>query len=577
MNPPLAEKLRASLSRGDRDQATGMLQRTDPSTAADVLMSLPFEQQQVLFRRVTPEFAATLIAALPYYHAYVLLHSRPIEEMAAIVDKMSPGQRLQFFDELPEETWQRLMDELAKAQPEQASRARGVAVEEAPPARREAAPAKPIIEARGIEKSFERPDGGQMQVIAPTDLSIEPGSILTLLGPSGSGKSTLLRILSGLAVPSRGEVLWHGKPLSESRPNVAIVFQSFALFPWLSVLENVEVPLLARGMKSDERRQRAIRTLGSVGLEGFENAYPKDLSGGMKQRVGFARALAVEPEILFMDEPFSALDVLTAENLRGELLELWLGKKIPTKSIFIVTHNIEEAVLLGDRIIVLGRNPARIRADFRVPLAQPRERHSAEFLLYVDYIYKLITQPQLEAGPLAVAKPPYPLLPHARPGGIAGLLELLNDHGGREDLYRVAEELRMEVDDLLPIVEGTTLLSFAKSDKGDLEITPAGKAFAEADIATRRTLFREAALASVRLLQQINSGLLSKSDHTMPLEFFRDVLEEHFSAIEVQRQLETVLDWGRYSDLFTYDPTTDRLHLDQPATVLDAGEPAERH
>jgi NitT/TauT family transport system ATP-binding protein len=577
MNPPLAEKLRASLSRGDRDQATGMLQRTDPSTAADVLMSLPFEQQQVLFRRVTPEFAATLIAALPYYHAYVLLHSRPIEEMAAIVDKMSPGQRLQFFDELPEETWQRLMDELAKAQPEQASRARGVAVEEAPPARREAAPAKPIIEARGIEKSFERPDGGQMQVIAPTDLSIEPGSILTLLGPSGSGKSTLLRILSGLAVPSRGEVLWHGKPLSESRPNVAIVFQSFALFPWLSVLENVEVPLLARGMKSDERRQRAIRTLGSVGLEGFENAYPKDLSGGMKQRVGFARALAVEPEILFMDEPFSALDVLTAENLRGELLELWLGKKIPTKSIFIVTHNIEEAVLLGDRIIVLGRNPARIRADFRVPLAQPRERHSAEFLLYVDYIYKLITQPQLEAGPLAVAKPPYPLLPHARPGGIAGLLELLNDHGGREDLYRVAEELRMEVDDLLPIVEGTTLLSFAKSDKGDLEITPAGKAFAEADIATRRTLFREAALASVRLLQQINSGLLSKSDHTMPLEFFRDVLEEHFSAIEVQRQLETVLDWGRYSDLFTYDPTTDRLHLDQPATAVDAGEPAERH
>ena len=577
MNPPLAEKLRASLSRGDRDQATGMLQRTDPSTAADVLMSLPFEQQQVLFRRVTPEFAATLIAALPYYHAYVLLHSRPIEEMAAIVDKMSPGQRLQFFDELPEETWQRLMDELAKAQSEQASRAGGVAVEEAPPARREAPPAKPIIEARGIEKSFERPDGGQMQVIAPTDLSIEPGSILTLLGPSGSGKSTLLRILSGLAVPSRGEVLWHGKPLSESRPNVAIVFQSFALFPWLSVLENVEVPLLARGMKRDERRQRAIRTLGSVGLEGFESAYPKDLSGGMKQRVGFARALAVEPEILFMDEPFSALDVLTAENLRGELLELWLGKKIPTKSIFIVTHNIEEAVLLGDRIIVLGRNPARIRADFRVPLAQPRERHSAEFLLYVDYIYKLITQPQLEAGPLAVAKPPYPLLPHARPGGIAGLLELLNDHGGREDLYRVAEELRMEVDDLLPIVEGTTLLSFAKSDKGDLEITPAGKAFAEADIATRRTLFREAALATVRLLQQINSGLLSKSDHTMPLEFFRDVLEEHFSAIEVQRQLETVLDWGRYSDLFTYDPTTDRLHLDQPATAVDAGEPAERH
>ena len=574
MNPSIADRLRASLSQGNWDPAIAMLQRMDPAIAADVLMSLPFEHQQALFRRLTPDLAATLIAALPYYHAYVLLHSRPVEEMGAIVDRMSPGQRLQFFDELPEEAWQRLMDELAKH--EQPSSA-GVAVEEAP-AGREAPPVEPIIEARGIEKSFERPDGGQMQVIAPTDLSIEPGSIVTLLGPSGSGKSTLLRILSGLAVPSGGEVLWHGKPLAEARPNIAIVFQSFALFPWLSVLDNVEVPLLARGMKREERYGRALRTLASVGLEGFESAFPKDLSGGMKQRVGFARALAVEPEILFMDEPFSALDVLTAENLRGELLELWIGKKIPTKSIFIVTHNIEEAVLLGDRIIVLGRNPARIRADFRVPLRQPRERHSAEFLLYVDYIYKLITQPQLEAGPLAepAAKVPYPMLPHARPGGIAGLLELLNDHGGREDLYRVAEELRMEVDDLLPIVEGTTLLSFAKSDKGDLEITPSGKAFSEADIATRRTLFREAALARVRLLQQMDSALLSKSDHTMPLEFFRDVLEEHFSGLQVQQQLEIALDWGRYGDLFTYDPATDKLQLEQPASAVDAGEPAER-
>ena len=399
MNPPIAERLRASLSQGNWDPAIVMLQRMDPAAAADVLMSLPFEHQQALFRRLSPDLAATLIAALPYYHAYVLLHSRPIEEMAAIVDKMSPGQRLQFFDELPEEAWQRLMDELAKAERQPAPRA--VAVEEAPVAGREAPPVEAIIEARRIEKSFERPDGGQMQVIAPTDLSIEPGSIVTLLGPSGSGKSTLLRMLSGLAVPSGGEVLWHGRPLAESRPNVAIVFQSFALFPWLTVLENVEVPLLARGMKREERHRRALRTLDSVGLEGFESAYPKELSGGMKQRVGFARALAVEPEILFMDEPFSALDVLTAENLRGELMELWLGKKIPTRSIFLVTHNIEEAVLLADRIIVLGRNPARIRADFRVPLGQPRERNSAEFLLYVDYIYKLMTQPQLEAGPLA--------------------------------------------------------------------------------------------------------------------------------------------------------------------------------
>ena len=294
----------------------------------------------------------------------------------------------------------------------------------------------------------------------------------------------------------------------------------------------------------------------------------------MKQRVGFARALAVEPEILFMDEPFSALDVLTAENLRGEVLELWMGKKIPTKSIFLVTHNIEEAVLLADRIIVLGRNPARIRADFKVLLEQPRERNSAEFLLYVDYIYKLMTQPQLEAEPPAVgreAKQPYRMLPHAREGGVAGLLELVNDRGAKEDLYRIAEELRMEVDDLLPIVEAAGLLGFAKTERGDVELTPSGKAFAEADIATRQSLFREAALAHVTLLQQMHSALLSKSDHSMPLEFFRDVLEERFSDEDVARQIETALNWGRYGGIFTYDSESDRLLLDQTADGSDGG------
>ncbi len=258
-----------------------------------------------------------------------------------------------------------------------------------------------------------------------------------------------------------------------------------------------------------------------MGLQGFESSYPKDLSGGMKQRVGFARALAVEPEILFMDEPFSALDVLTAENLRGELMELWLGKKIPTRSIFLVTHNIEEAVLLADRVLVLGRNPARIRADFRVPLAQPRDRNSAEFLLYVDYIYKLMTQPQIEAELLTApkAKARIPMLPHARPGGIGGLLELLNDRGGKDDLYRVADELQMEVDDLLPIVEAAALLGFARTDKGDVAVTAEGKAFAEADIATRKRLFRDAALAHVTLLQQMRQALASKSDRTMPRSF----------------------------------------------------------
>src|ERR1700686_5332541 len=253
--------------------------------------------------------------------------------------------------------------------------------------------AAPIIEVRQIEKFYAQPDGSRVQVIAPTDLAIYPGQILALLGPSGCGKSTLLRMMTGLAPASAGTVLWHGEPGRGESPNVSIVFQSFALFPWLTVLENVEAPLEARGFAPIERHKRALRIIDAVGLDGFESAYPKELSGGMKQRVGVARALVVEPEVLFMDEPFSALDVLTAETLRGELLELWLGKKMPTTAIFVVTHNIEEAVLLADRVIVLGKNPGRIRSDFEIGLPYPRDRKAARFVELVDYIYKIMTQP----------------------------------------------------------------------------------------------------------------------------------------------------------------------------------------
>ncbi|HEX3743520.1 MAG TPA: AAA-associated domain-containing protein [Bryobacteraceae bacterium] len=552
MNPPSTDKLRSILARSGPEKAADLLQRLDPAVAADAMLDLSFDDQSAIFRRIPVPFAATLVAEFPYYLAYVLLHARPQTEMVAIVDQMDSDDRMQFIEELPEEAWKRLMDELGGKTP--------AATEPAPV---EAAPetaAEPIIEARGIEKSFARPDGAPIQVIAPTDLNVQPGMIVALLGPSGSGKSTLLRMLTGLTQPTGGQVLWHGRPVAECSPNVAIVFQSFALFPWLTVVENVEVPLVARGMEHAERHQRAMRQLAAVGLKGFETAYPKELSGGMRQRVGFARALAVEPEILFMDEPFSALDVLTAENLRGELLELWTGKKIPTKSIFVVTHNIEEAVLLADRIIVLGRNPARIRADFEIPLAHPRDRAAAEFLLYVDYIYKMMTQPDLvTAPPSAAAKPALQRLPHTRPGAVGGMLELLNDRGGKEDLYRVAEDLLMELDDLLPIVEGAVLLGFAKSDRGDIELTPEGKAFAEADIEKRTALFREAALAHVSLLQQMNMALSIKGDHSMPLEFYRDVLDEHFAADDVQKQIETAVHWGRYSGIFTYDSENDRL------------------
>jgi NitT/TauT family transport system ATP-binding protein len=433
----------------------------------------------------------------------------------------------------------------------------------------------PIIRAQAVEKFYLQPDGHRIEVIAPVDLDVEPGKIITLLGPSGCGKSTLLRILTGLSKPSSGEVLWHGRPITSQNAGVAIVFQSFALFPWLTVLDNVEAPLEARGVPALERHKRALRILDTVGLDGFESAYPKELSGGMKQRVGFARAMVVEPEVLFMDEPFSALDVLTAENLRNELLELWLSKKMPTSAIFIVTHNIEEAVLLADRVIVLGRNPARVRADFPIELSHPRDRKSERFVELVDYIYKIMTQPDLAlAAPGAIAathKPvrqKYQMIPHARVGGITGLLELLQDRGGKEDLYRLAEVLIMDAEDLLPIVEASVMLGFATLKEGDVEITPEGVQFAEAGILERKILFRNAALKHIVILQQIDSVLHAKADRSISQEFFYDILDEHFSQDEVERQFETAMNWGRYAEIFDFDRESHRLTLAEPV-----GEP----
>ena len=455
--------------------------------------------------------------------------------------------------------------------------------------------AAPIIEAVGLEKSYPQPDGTRIQVVGATNLAVEPGKIIALLGPSGCGKSTLLRMLTGLSEPTAGTLVWHGKPLDGQMPNVAIVFQSFALFPWLTVLENVEAPLEARGVPAVERRKRALRTLDTVGLDGFETAYPKELSGGMKQRVGFARALVVEPEVLFMDEPFSALDVLTAENLRSELLELWLNKKMPTNAIFIVTHNIEEAVMLADRVMVLGRNPARVRSDFNIRLKHPRDRKSARFVELVDYIYKVMTEPNVDhalpdaettaeivlpkggltknalkkqEAPLRNSK--YQMLPHARVGGIAGLMELLHDRGGREDLFRLSEELVMDVEDLLPILEACVLLGFARLTEGDVQITPQGVIFADADIQQRKVLFRQAALDHVTILKQIDSILKRKSDHSIADEFFHDILDEHFAEDEVQRQFETAMNWGRYAEIFDYDRDKGRLVQTETASVEPA-------
>jgi len=427
----------------------------------------------------------------------------------------------------------------------------------------------PIIEARRLEKFYRQPDGSNIQVIAPTDLAIYPGQIIALLGASGCGKSTLLRMLTGLSPASAGSVYWHGQPVQGESPNVSIVFQSFALFPWLTVLENVEAPLEARGMPPIERHKRALRIIDAVGLDGFETAYPKELSGGMKQRVGVARALVVEPEVLFMDEPFSALDVLTAETLRGELLELWLDRKIPTRAIFLVTHNIEESVVLADRIIVLGRNPAHIHADFAVDIQQPRDRKSARFVELVDSIYRVLTQPEHKddaAPPRTYASgarvpPKTVMLPHTRPGGLAGLLEILADRGGHADLHRLAEDLSLEVDALLPSVDTAVLLGFLRVEEGDAIITPGGQEFANANIQTRKTIFSKAALANVPLIRQMEQALRAKANRTLNEEFFRDLLDEQFSEEEARRQLETAIQWGRYAEIFDYDAESGKLTL----------------
>src|ERR1700751_5551811 len=428
---------------------------------------------------------------------------------------------------------------------------------------------EPIIAASKLEKFYPQPDGSRIQVIAPTDIAIYPGQIIALLGPSGCGKSTMLRMLTGLSPASGGGVYWHGQPVHGETPNVSIVFQSFALFPWLTAIENVEAPLEARGVPEFDRSKRALRIIDAVGLDGFESAYPKELSGGMKQRAGVARALGVEPEVLFMDEPFSALDVLTAETLRGELMELWLGKKIPTRAIFIVTHNIEEAVILADRIIVLGRNPAHIHAEFNVNMSYPRDRKDARFTELVDLIYKALTQQEHPESPLAEQHRAAAagrgkgivMLPHTRPGGMAGLLEILEDHDGRADLHILAGELSLEVDALLPTVDTAVLLGLLKLKEGDAILTAEGKAFAHADIQERKEISRKSVLANIPLLRQMQQALKSKTNRTLPAEFFQDLLDEHFSEDEARRQLETAIQWGRYAELFDYDAASGKLTL----------------
>jgi len=431
-----------------------------------------------------------------------------------------------------------------------------------------------LISAIDVSKSFPLPEGkGEFAVLDRVDVEIDAGEVVALLGRSGSGKSTLLRIMAGLIPPSSGSVRSSGRTVNGPNPDVAMVFQSFALLPWLTVIENVELGLEARGLGRTARTQRALKAIDTVGLDGFESAYPKELSGGMKQRVGFARAFVVEPKVLFMDEPFSALDVLTAENLRGEMDELWNAGTFPAKSILIVTHNIEEAVFLADRVVVLGTNPGHVRGVVTIDLPRPHDRNSARFRALTEYLYKVMTTPTMlvesaQATPSRVktttgettspfARP----LPHVRVGTISGLLELIVDMGTGQEVARLAERLALPVDDFLTILDAAVLLHFAEVSEGCVTITPVGRDFATATIQLSKVLFRDQVLEYVPIVATITRTLASKENKTMKADFFLDLLDEYYPPAEAKQQFNTAIEWGRYAELFEYDAADERLKL----------------
>ncbi len=413
--------------------------------------------------------------------------------------------------------------------------------------------------------------GGKGRVfvaIRDVSLSLKDGEFVALLGPSGCGKSTLLRIITGLQHPSTGEVLYRGVPLKGVNPHAAMVFQTFALFPWLTVLDNVEVALKARGIPPALRTARAVDLLDRVGLDGFETAYPRELSGGMRQKVGFARAMAIEPELLCMDEPFSALDVLSAEALRGELLELWTSGKIPTRALLMVTHSIEEAVYMADRIVVMEKGPGHVVNEVAVPLPHPRKRKSQRFLDLVDQVYAILagqTQPEhVELG----TPPGEPGRTRALPQVSINELSAFLEHaaqlpGGRGDIYRMAEELQINSESVLRLTEGAELLAFVTITQGDALLTSLGETFADASILARKEIFA-ARIKRLPIIRWLMSLLEAAENHQLEWDVVRTALELEFPPEEAEQQLDTAVRWGRYAEILSYEDDAEMIYLEPP-------------
>ncbi len=431
---------------------------------------------------------------------------------------------------------------------------------------------KNLLEVRGIRQSFRKPGGGDLSVLEDVNLSLCAGEIVGLLGRSGSGKSTLLRLIAGLNSPTGGQIAYHGRPLAGPAQGIAMVFQSFALFPWLTVLENVELGLEALGTPEREMRKRALAAIDLIGLDGYESAYPKELSGGMRQRVGFARATVVHPDILLMDEPFSALDVLTAETLRTDFLDLWCEGQMPIKSVLLVTHNIEEAVLMCDRILVFASNPGRIAQEIRIDLPQPRNRADIVFRKKVDSIYVAMTEKSGEAGRRTHVER-FPgtgiatVLPRISINVLAGLMEAVAapPYNARADLPVIASALNMEIDDLFPVAETLQMIRFAEVAQGDIRLTQAGLDFVRRETEERKRLFAEHVLTYVPLAAHIRRILDERASHRAPMSRFRDELEDHMRENLAEQTLRAVISWARYAELFSYNDDDEMFSLENPS------------